>query len=252
MLDQENAGRNRSPAAAAAQPVAERAGEVAQTAKQEAMTVVGEAGDQAKRVAGTVRERVREQAHTQHGQVVDKVRQASGQLREMAQDKQDSPAGTFVNRIADRGERLADYLGERGPDGLLTEARDFARRRPGAFLLAAVAAGFVVGRAAKGMISAQQGGSTGTTGSVPTYTTTPAVGLTGTGYGYDQPAGYVEPAYTETGYAAQGGYTDPTLTPTPVADPLATGGGVAGQTYVSGQTYPVDEEYQTRPGGGSP
>jgi len=49
---------------------------------------------------------------------------------------------------------MADYLAERGPEGVLNEVQDFARRRPGAFLAAALATGFVVGRLGKGVVAA--------------------------------------------------------------------------------------------------
>jgi len=66
-----------------------------------------------------------------------------------------------VSRIADSGRGVADYLSRRGPGGVLDQVQDFARRRPGAFLATALAAGFVVGRLGKGVVSAGGGSATG-------------------------------------------------------------------------------------------
>jgi hypothetical protein len=70
-----------------------------------------------------------------------------------------------VSDLGQRGRRVADYLADRGPEGLLSEVTEFARRRPMAFLASAVAAGFLVGRMGKGIWKAQSenGGSTTST-----------------------------------------------------------------------------------------
>jgi hypothetical protein len=59
-----------------------------------------------------------------------------------------------VTQVSQGGRRVADYLAENGPDGVLREVQDFARRRPGTFLAVAAAAGFVVGRLGKGVLGA--------------------------------------------------------------------------------------------------
>lgn len=154
VLEQDNGTRSRSPADFA-RPAVQGVGDVAQTAKQDVRTVVEEAGDQAKRVTRTARDRIVEQARDQQNGAVTKIRQMSGQLREMAQGKGGTPAATVVNRVADQGERFADYLADRGPEGVLTELRDVGRRKPMAFLLAAAAAGFVAGRLGKAVLTAR-------------------------------------------------------------------------------------------------
>jgi hypothetical protein len=55
----------------------------------------------------------------------------------------------LVQQVADGGRQVADWLDHRGLDGVLTEMRSFARRRPGIFLLGAGVTGFVIGRVAK-------------------------------------------------------------------------------------------------------
>jgi len=79
----------------------------------------------------------------------------------MRGDRSGSPAATVVARVADGGRQLADYLDRNGPEGVLREVQDFARRRPGAFLATALAAGFVVGRLGKSVAQADPNAGTG-------------------------------------------------------------------------------------------
>jgi uncharacterized protein YjbJ (UPF0337 family) len=128
--------------------------DVKDTAQGQAQRVGAEAKAQARNVASDVRDRVSEQARTQNGKLVSGIRQTADQLDEMRGARPDSPAATVVTRVADGGRQLADYLDRNGPDGVLREVQDFARRRPGAFLATALAAGFVVGRLGKGVVKA--------------------------------------------------------------------------------------------------
>ena len=155
-------------------------------------------------------------------------------LDEMRGDRQDSPAAAVVSRVADGGRQMADYLDRNGPEGVLREVQDFARRRPGAFLATALAAGFVVGRLGKGVAKADEnagkpatdsfysGGDTGySTGTSTGYTTGTTTGYTGatTGTGYE--TGYVDPAVQSTtpGYPTSTEYASTgTGTPVPVQE----------------------------------
>jgi len=130
------------------------ASDVKDTAAEQVQRVGAEAKTQARNVASDVRNRVTDQAHTQNDKLVSSIRQTADQLDEMRGDRQDSPAATVVTRVADGGRQLADYLDKNGPEGVLREVQDFARRRPGAFLATALAAGFVVGRLGKGVAKA--------------------------------------------------------------------------------------------------
>ena len=146
----------RQAAGQSAQAAGQAASEVAGTAKDQAQRVASEAASQARSVAAEVRDRVGEQARTQHDKLVTSIRQTVDHLDEMRGDRQDSPAATVVSRVADSGRQLADYLETNGPEGVLREVTDFARRRPGAFLASALAAGFVVGRLGKGVMKADE------------------------------------------------------------------------------------------------
>ena len=127
---------------------------VAQTAKEQTRQVTGEVAGQARSVAADVRDSVTNQAHAQNDRLVEGIRRLADELEEMAYDRKDSPARTVVSRVASSSRRLADQLADRGPEGVLADVQDFARRRPGTFLLSAAVAGFVVGRVAKGVLNA--------------------------------------------------------------------------------------------------
>ncbi|GLY94371.1 hypothetical protein [Actinoplanes sp. NBRC 103695] len=130
------------------------AGDVKDTAKEQGQRVVDEARTQARSLASDVRDRVGEQARGQHDKLVGSIRQTADQLDEMRGDRAGSPAGAVVSRVAEGGRQFADYLDRNGPDGVLREVQAFARRRPGAFLATALAAGFVVGRLGKSVAKA--------------------------------------------------------------------------------------------------
>ena len=77
----------------------------------------------------------------------------------MAGERPDTPAGELVGMLAARSRTFAAYLDQHGPERVVHELQDFARRRPGTFIVAAVAAGFVVGRLGKGFWQNRHEGS---------------------------------------------------------------------------------------------
>lgn len=176
-------------------------GQVAGTAREQARQVAGEVSSQARGVASEVRDRVTDQAHTQNDRLAESIRRMSDELREMAAGRADSPAGTVVSTVADSGRKLADHLAQRGPEGLLSEVQEYARRHPGAFLTAALVGGFVAGRLGKSVLSGRNGATSGE-GVRPAPRTTAGV----SGVGYPEP-GVSPPPITP-------GYPDPLTGPT--------------------------------------
>ncbi|MGI5184950.1 hypothetical protein ACQEVZ_52735 [Dactylosporangium sp. CA-152071] len=78
------------------------------------------------------------------------VRRSAGELDQMTGGRGGPPANKAVTRMPRCGHRAADYLAGHEPEGVLECVRDAARGRPDTFLLAAAAAGFVVGRLGEG------------------------------------------------------------------------------------------------------
>ena len=136
------------------------AGEVASTAKEQARSFAGEARSETGHVVNDVQGRLREEARTQTRKASGNLRQWSRELESMAEHADsDSPVGDVVRQVAEGGLGTADFLDERGVDGLLDETRSFARRKPVAFLLGAAVAGFALGRVLKVSPSASGQGS---------------------------------------------------------------------------------------------
>jgi hypothetical protein len=216
------------------------ASDVKETAKDQTQRVAGEAQAQARNVASQVRDRVGEQARTQNEKLVETMRRVADDLDEMRGERPDSPATTVVSRVAEGSRQLADHFARQGPEGVLREVQDFARRRPGAFLATALAAGFVVGRLGKGVAKASD----------LTEQDKPRTDTFAAGYdtpGYPTP-GYVEPAYAAsdagTTYPADTGYTTGVST-----EYAATGTGTpvpVTPTYVDEMTEPAPE-YRSEP-----
>jgi len=218
-------GQAREAATQATDAAAQAAGNVADTAKEQARQVTDEVSAQARNVASDVRDRVTEQAHTQNDKLTDSIRRMADDLDQMRAQRGDSPAAQIVSRVASGGRQVADYLADRGPEGVLGEVQEYARRKPGTFLATALVAGFVVGRLGKGVMNASDSSNT-TVGKprrdafvsdVPRLDPEPSYPTVG------YPNSAAEPGYrsdvspsSSTEYAATG-----TGTPVPVNDPYA-------------------------------
>ncbi|AEV85881.1 hypothetical protein ACWT_4862 [Actinoplanes sp. SE50] len=243
----QNSSKAAQVAAEGKQAAGQAVSEVKDTAAEQVRRVGQEAGAQARNVAGEVRDKLGEHARAQNDKLVSGIRETADHLDEMRGDRSGTPAAAVVSRVAEGGRQLADYLDRNGPEGVLAEVQDFARRRPGAFLATALAAGFVVGRLGKSVAKADEatGGkpagdayssvtpSTAPTSSFATTTSTDYASATGAGADYvgtgneyasttGAGADYVG---TGTGYAATTGAG---------ADYLSTG---------TGTPIPVQEEY---------
>ena len=148
-------------AAATAQTAAQAAADVAGTAKEQAGQVAGEAVDQIRQLTDQARTQASEQADNATQKLSETLRSLAGEVRDLSQGNADG-SGTvagIAQQLADKGEQVAEYLSQQGPGGLVQELRSFAARRPGSFLLGALAAGLATGRVVKGATAA--GGGTG-------------------------------------------------------------------------------------------
>jgi hypothetical protein len=118
--------------------------------------------------------------------------------------QQDGVAAQVVQQVAGQARGLAAHLDDREPTELLEDVRRFARRRPGTFLLGALAAGIVVGRVTRGAKAAQDQPSSGAV--------EPTLSGVGSGHAHIEtglaPADDVEVAYTDADLGRAGGQTD--------------------------------------------
>jgi hypothetical protein len=215
---QSTANVARDEAANVGQSTRAAAADVTGTAADQARNVVQETRREASDLLGEARSQAREQASAQQRKAAQNLHTLAGQLNEMAAKSGDSgTAAQLAEEASNRVHRVASWLERREPADLLDEVRDFARRRPGTFLLGAALAGVLAGRMTRGATAAVQSGQpeprqsggasadvpdvaqpAGTgpvppSGPVPTAVPSPRTGPE-TGYGSDPPG---------TGYGRQ-------------------------------------------------
>jgi hypothetical protein len=211
----------------------EQAQQAAGTAADEGKRVAGVAQDEARRVASEATSQVQdlmgqatsaldEQSRTQRDRLVDTLRGFGDDLEKMASQGEGGLAADVARQVADRAHAVSSRLDGREPRDLLDDVRGFARRKPGTFLLGALAAGMVAGRLTRGAKASHDGsGSRGTTGGRAGLTNLPADRTVG-----DLSAGTSAP-------------TGPVTRPRPAdvtspADPLTTGAGAPSSGPVLG------------------
>jgi hypothetical protein len=226
-------------AGTATQTAQDGARAVAGTARREAGSVVQEAGSQVRRLASQARDQATDRVRVQHDRAVYRLRGLAKEFEEMG-GYGDSPGRALVSDLGHRGHRVADYLADRGPDGLASEVTDFARRRPLAFVAGAVAVGFLVGRLGKNVWKAK---STDT-GQPELSTPRPVY----RGAQYAEPV-HAEPVYAEPmvadPYPAEPVGTEAPWTPPPVTGVAQVPPQAAPQTPVASpyasETYDAEQ-----------
>lgn len=132
---------------------------VAGTAKEEAGNVAQEAATQARNLVDEARSQATEQSRAGQDRLAQALRQIGDELHEMAQNSSSSGmASDAVRQVADRSRSASSFLEQREPGDIVDEVRRFASRRPGAFLLGALAAGVAAGRLSRGAAKAHNVG----------------------------------------------------------------------------------------------
>lgn len=139
-------------AAEQAQGVATAATSAAQqvtaAASEEASRVAGEVAAQGRNLVEETKSQLHQQAAGQTERVSQSLRKLSDEARALSQGRADEsgPLREYVEQAASQISTVAARIEERGFDGIVSDLQQFARRRPGAFLLGAAAAGFAAGR----------------------------------------------------------------------------------------------------------
>lgn len=212
-------------AQAAASTAADESKHVAGVAQGEAAKVASEATAQVKSLAGEATTQVTEQVSDQTKQQRDKLVSTLGtlgdDLDQMAERSDGGLASDVAREVAGHTRSFTSYLDGREPGELLDDVRDFARRKPGTFLLGALVAGVVAGRLARGVKDAAGGPGSGEP-AVPTAPA-PTFGSQPTGDAVPEP---YTPATTAQPYAAPTGDPLSGFGP-PTTAPLDPGHGTA-------------------------
>lgn len=145
---------------AGAETVRDEAQQVGETAAEQARSVAEQAKERSLDAAAELGESLHAKGDEEAARFAGNLRRASAELRSMAEQQgaavyQDGVVHSIARQGADATERLADRIEGDGLDGVMADLRSFARRRPGAFLLGAAAAGFVTGRLGRSIPAVQ-------------------------------------------------------------------------------------------------
>jgi hypothetical protein len=193
------------------QTAAQAGSQVAATATDQAKEVVQETQRQAKDLLEQGRAQLKDQTVAQQQKAAQGLTSLAQELRSLADGSSagaPGPARDLLQQASSSVEQFAGWLQNREPAEILDEVRNFARRKPGMFLLGAAAAGVLAGRLTSGVKAA--------------HSDSASSGAPSTGYNY------VDPAPTYAGYS--GTPTTPPATPPamppamPPAVPPATSG----------------------------
>jgi len=131
---------------------ADAGGQVMDTAKTETGEVIAHAGQSARTLFDQARGEFTDQAGTQQQRVAGGLHDLADELTRMGEST-DQPglATSLVKQASDRARSTAEWMGQREPGDLLSEAQRFAARKPGTFLAAAAALGFLGARFTRGL-----------------------------------------------------------------------------------------------------
>ena len=188
---------------------------------------MSEAKGQAQNLFHEARGQLSDQASTQQNNAAQWLRDLADELKGMlegrgsgdAEGSQSTGLATqLVTQAHSQVGTVAQWLEDHEPADVLDEVSRFARRRPGAFLAIAAAAGLLAGRLTRGLTSSDDSDSTSSRSLSSGYTGTSSTGYTGT-HAYPEVSSY-------GGVASESSYTA-----TPAAGQLA---GTTGSTY---ETY---------------
>lgn len=194
------AGATSGDQGSTAQQAKNQAGNVASTAGDQAKNVAGEAKTQARNLMNQTQDQVRVQAGEQKTKAAGGIRSVADQLRNVADGNVDGQQQSMVTDLArqasDKAQELASWLESREPGDLVNDLRDLARRKPGAFLLGAAAAGVLAGRLTRSAVDVKRDDSSQPSGAYGDYaTSTPTT--SGSEWAAATTAGTAEGAPTE-------------------------------------------------------
>ncbi|HEY9379218.1 MAG TPA: hypothetical protein VIQ02_19235 [Jiangellaceae bacterium] len=152
----------------AASTASDEAGRVADVAKEQAQEVASEVGTQARDLVGELKTQVRDQSVLQRDRLSETLRQFGDDLDEMNRSTTSSGlASDLAGQAASKAREFSSFLNDHEPGDLIEQIRDFARRRPGAFLLSAAIAGVVAGRLTRGAVASSSADTSSASRSVP-------------------------------------------------------------------------------------
>jgi hypothetical protein len=188
------------------------------------------AQDKARGALGQARGRLSDQVDQRSTQAGERVAGTASDVRSIAEELRnqgkDAPAN-LAEQVANRADRVGDYLKEASGDRLLRDVEDFARRQP----MLVAAGGLVLGFAASRFLKASSsrryesgfesyGDRSYATGSFDTGTSTTSTFETGSAGTYATEVPYVPATTPATGTPGVGTYDPDPVQGEPLGDPL--------------------------------
>jgi hypothetical protein len=134
---------------------AEDGRELVSTVKEQTSLVTDELSTQGRNVLEEAQAQLETQAQLQTRRLADGLERLGGEAEALAEGRPEEAetlaeyaarAADSLRGGADRLAEISDDIEDRGIGAVLEDVQAFARRRPGAFLLGALVAGFGVGR----------------------------------------------------------------------------------------------------------
>lgn len=180
---------------------------VASVAADQAKEVVSEAGSQAQALLAEAKSELLEQASSQKNRVTEQLNTLAQELGSMASSSdQNGLASDLAGQASRQVGAIANWVSEREPGSLVGELKDFARAKPGTFLVVAAGIGLAAGRLTRGV---KAGVPQENSSSAPPATATIPAAVSPVGLAQPEPM----PSSTE-------GYGDPL----PAGPPVRVGG----------------------------
>ena len=121
--------------------------------KAQVRAVAETAGEQTRHVIADVTDEMKAQVSDQKGRLAQTVRRIGDELDQAAQNSEGMVA-SIAGQAATTSRDISSWIETHELQDVMTEAEDFARRRPVLFLAGAAALGFLVGRATRSAVSA--------------------------------------------------------------------------------------------------
>ena len=118
-------------------------------AKEKAQQAAGMAKEQTRQAAGQARDRARSEVDRRSTQAGEKVTSQANYLRsvgeELRKQGKEGPA-KVADQVAERTERVGQYLTQSDGDQILDDIEDFGRRNPWVVMAGGMALGFAASR----------------------------------------------------------------------------------------------------------
>lgn len=209
---QQVAGVAKEQASAVKDTALENAQQVADVARGEVSKVTSEASGQLKDLVAQGRNELGSQLGAQQQRLASVVHSLADELGSMGSKSDGGPLADLAKQGSRRVGEVAHYIETSQPADAVEQLRNFARRRPVAFLVGSALAGAVVGRLTRSVAAetkdAKESQSAGYRSS--TYATAPSTTGTYSTGGYETGTYATQGTGTDLGYAepSTGSYDD--------------------------------------------